>query len=43
MRQDKKVQQGKIKCALPTSLGTCTFADNIDDKKIKWAIESINK
>ena len=43
MRQDKKVHQGKIKFALPTALGTCTFADNIDDEKIKQAIESIIK
>ena len=43
MRQDKKVHQGKIKFALPTSLGTCIFADNIEDEQIKWAIESINK
>lgn len=43
MRQDKKVHQGRIKFALPTALGTCTFVDDIDKEQIKWAIESLSK
>ena len=41
MKHDKKVQQGKIKFVLPTSLGSCTFVDDLTETEIKEAIREL--
>lgn len=41
MRQDKKVKSGKIKFVLPTTLGDCTFVDDLSDDEIKTAIKEL--
>jgi len=42
MRQDKKVQAGKIKFVVPTAIGDCTFVDDFTEDQIKAAIESLS-
>ncbi|MCK4629339.1 MAG: 3-dehydroquinate synthase, partial [Sedimentisphaerales bacterium] len=41
MKQDKKVRAGKIRFVLPTSLGSCTFVDDISEDDIKNAIKEL--
>jgi 3-dehydroquinate synthase len=43
MRQDKKVQSGKIKFVLPKGIGDCVFADDLTEAEIKQAIESLGE
>jgi len=42
MRQDKKVQQGRITFVLPTGIGSCTFVNDLSESEIKAAIESLS-
>lgn len=42
MLQDKKVKAGKITFALPTTIGDCTFVNDLTESEIKTAIESLN-
>jgi 3-dehydroquinate synthetase len=41
MLQDKKLKEGKINFVLPTSIGSCTFANDVTEPEIRWAIESL--
>ena len=41
MRQDKKVQSGKIKFVLPKSIGDCVFVDDLTESEIQQAIQSL--
>ncbi len=41
MKHDKKVQDGKIKFVLPTSLGDCTFVSDLTESAIKAAIRQL--
>ena len=43
MRHDKKNIAGKIKFVLPTSLGTCTFADDLTESEIISVINSLTQ
>jgi len=43
MRHDKKVKAGKINFVLPTSLGTCTFVDDLTETEITHAISALRK
>jgi len=38
MKQDKKVRAGKIRFVLPTSIGSCTFVDDLSEEEIKEVI-----
>jgi len=42
MQQDKKVQTGKIKFVVPTSIGDCTFVDDFTEDQIKAAMKSLS-
>lgn len=41
MKHDKKVQSGKIRFVLPTTIGDCTFVDDLTETEIRTAIESL--
>jgi len=41
MRQDKKVQGGKIKFVLPKGIGDCVFVDDLTEAEIQPAIQSL--
>jgi len=41
MKQDKKVRAGKIRFVLPTSIGSCTFVDNLSEEEIKEVMRSL--
>jgi 3-dehydroquinate synthase len=43
MKQDKKVSGGKIKFAIPTQIGQCTFVNDFTESEIKWAINTLAK
>ena len=43
MRHDKKIREGKINFVLPTSLGSCTFVNDLTEKEIKNAILSLTQ
>ena len=43
MLQDKKITAGRIRLILPTSLGSCTFVDDITATEIKQAITSLQE
>ena len=43
MKQDKKVKAGKITFALPTAIGECTFVNDISEREIKEAMESLGR
>ncbi len=41
MKHDKKVQSGRIRFVLPTTIGDCTFVDDLTETEIRTAIESL--
>jgi len=41
MKQDKKVSGGKIKFAIPTQIGECTFVNDFSESEVKWAIDTL--
>ncbi|MBN1845767.1 MAG: 3-dehydroquinate synthase [Sedimentisphaerales bacterium] len=43
MRHDKKVQAGRIRFALPKSIGNCVFQDDLTESEIKQAISSLGE
>ena len=43
MKQDKKVRAGRIRFVLPTAIGGCTFVDDLSEKQICAAIESLQQ
>jgi 3-dehydroquinate synthase len=42
IKNDKKVQAGKIKFVLPTAIGDCSFVEDLTSADIQWAVESLN-
>lgn len=43
MQHDKKVREGKINFVLPTSLGSCTFVNDLTETEIKNVIQTLSQ